>query len=97
MNWPEIDKALHNERAIRGGGKRTFEAILSSLPVGAMFERDRKAYLVSPRGYLPWSFDGYGNPKTMDDNVTVIVLTPPSTVRAFAAGFLPNAHPSAAG
>lgn len=38
MNWPEIDKALHNERAIRGGGKRTYEAKLGDLPIGAMFE-----------------------------------------------------------
>ena len=96
MNLSEIDKLLHDERTIRGGGKRTFDAVLSSLPVGAMFEWEGVAYLVSSRGYLPWSFDGYGNQKKIDHNVHVIVLTPQSIVRAFSAGFLPNAHPSAA-
>ena len=32
----EIDTLLHSERAIRGGGKRTFDASLAELPLGAM-------------------------------------------------------------
>lgn len=96
MNWDEIDKALHNERAIRGGYKRTFESTLADLPVGAMFEWEGMAYLVSARGYLCWSFEGYGNPVTIDRNAQILVLTPPSIVRAFTAGFVPNVHLSAA-
>lgn len=97
MNWPEIDKTLHNERTIQGGGKRTFEARPCDLPVGAMFESEGMAYLVSARGYLRWEFDGYGKPETINGGASVVVLTPPSIVRAFAAGFIPNAHLSAAG
>lgn len=97
MKWPEIDKVLHNERAVRGGGKQTFEAALADLPIGAMFEWKETAYLVSTRGYLRWSFEGYGNPVTIDRNAQVFVLTPLSIVRTFSVGFIPNAHFSAAG
>lgn len=97
VKMPEIDKVLHNERAIRGGGKQTFDSKLSDLPAGAMFEHDERAFLVATRGYLPWSFEGYGAPKSMDGTASVKVLTPASMVRAFVAGFIPHAHPSANG
>lgn len=97
MNMPEIDKTLHSERAIRGGSKKTYDAVLSRLPVGAMFEHDHRAFLVASRGNLPWSFDGYGDPIQINDNTTVRVLTPPSIIRTFEIGFLPDLHPSAKG
>ena len=91
----EIDRTLHSERAIRGGGKRTFDVKLSNLPVGAMFEYEGHAFLVATRGHLPWSFEGYGAPKNIDGITSVKVLTPESIVRTFATGFSPNTHPSA--
>jgi hypothetical protein len=97
VNMPEIDKTLHSERAIRGGCKKTYDAVLSSLPFGAMFEHDGNAFLVASRGNLPWSFDGYGSPIHIDDTATVRVLTPPSIIRTFEIGFLPDLHPSAKG
>ncbi|WP_197416390.1 MULTISPECIES: hypothetical protein [unclassified Massilia] len=94
-SMPDIDKILHAERAISGGGKETYDAPLSELPQGAIFEHEEVAYLVSSRGCLPWSFSGYGMPKIIDSASVVKVLTPRSILQAFAIGFVPAAHPSA--
>lgn len=95
FRMPQIDKILHSERAIRGGGKVTYEACIAELPVGSMFESDGSAFLLSPKGILPWSFDGYGAVQVLDKQMSVRVLTPRSIVRAFAAGFVPLMHASA--
>jgi hypothetical protein len=92
---PDIDKVIHAERAISGGGKRTYDARLVELPHGAIFEYEDVAYLVSFQGYLPWSFSGYGAAQNIDETVLVKVLTPRSIVRTFMAGFTPLVHKSA--
>jgi hypothetical protein len=92
---PDIDKVLHAERAISGGGKRTYDSVLAELPSGAIFEHDSVAYLITAAGYLPWSFSGYGAPKAIDSATLVRVLTPRSIVRAFAGGYAPIVHSSA--
>jgi hypothetical protein len=94
-SMPDVDKVLHAERTMPGGGKRTFDAPLAELPQGAMFEHEGNAYLVSARGYLPWSFAGYGAPNDIDAATIVRVLTPRSIVRAFSQGFMPDVHVSA--
>jgi hypothetical protein len=90
-----LDKALHAERAVRGGGKVTYSANLADLPVGAMFDSDGAIYLNWSSGYLPWSFAGYGSPVTIAPSVSVNVLTPISVVRMFQNGFLPTVHVTA--
>ena len=90
-----VDKALHAERAARGGGKVTDAAVLADLPIGAMFESDGTAYLNWTRGPLPWSFKGYGLPVKIAPSVSVNVLTPISVVRMFQNGFLPTVHVTA--
>lgn len=95
FRMPQIDKILHAERAVRGGGKVTYEAPIADLPVGSMFESGGSAFLLSPKGILPWSFDGYGANQMLDKQKVVCVLTPRSIVRAFAAGFVPLMHTSA--
>ncbi len=60
------DRVLHADRAVRGGVKKTYDAVLSELPLGTFFEVDSSAYLVSAQGYLPWSFEGYGAPGSLD-------------------------------
>lgn len=92
---PAIDSVLHAERCIPGGRKVTFDSPLDALPVGAMFEHQANAYLVAPAGCLPWSFSGYGAATSIGAGEVVNVLTPQSVVRAFAAGFTPQFHPSA--
>lgn len=94
---PDVDRVLHAERALPDRRKRTFEAQLSDLPLGAMFESRGNAFLVATRGYLPWSFEGYGEPRSIGGTTEVRVLTPASIVRTFADGFVATAHPSANG
>lgn len=91
----DIDKALHRERVDRSKQKLTFGQTWDSLPVGAMFELNGKAWLASERGALPWSFSGYGSPIAIPACTVVNVLTPASVVRAFAAGFPVKLHDSA--
>lgn len=86
---PEIDRTLHAERSIPGGGKRSYDDLLGQLPVGTFFEFKSASYLVSAEGYLPWSFDGYGDEILLDQAMSVKVLTPQSMVKAFLAGFVP--------
>jgi hypothetical protein len=90
-----IDRVLYAERAIPGGGKRTFEASVSDLPTGTMFEYGDNAYLVWKRGILLWSFGGYMPATTIPSDARVRVLTPPSMVRMFDTGFMPRVHSSA--
>jgi len=92
---PNIDKVLHAERTASGSGKGTFNALLGELPLGTIFEHESAAYLLTGAGCLPWSFGGYGAPKSIDQVTIVKVLTPRSVVRAFVAGFTPAIHPSA--
>ncbi|MCE1182179.1 MAG: hypothetical protein LWW81_07725 [Rhodocyclales bacterium] len=96
FRMPQIDKVLHAERAVRGGGKVTYEAAIGELPTGTFFEYAGSCFLCSPRGILPWSFDGYGTPQTMNPDQQVRVLTPRSIVNTFKAGFVPQLHASAA-
>jgi hypothetical protein len=91
-----IDKALHAERAVHGGGKKTYSAVLTDLPFGAFFESDGSIYLNWASVHLPWSFRGYGAPVKLPLSTSVQVLTPPSVVRMFASGFTPTVHPTAA-
>ncbi len=91
----EIDKALHAERAVTGGGKTTYHAILADLPLGAIFESEGSAFLNWHTGPLPWSFKGYGSPVKIPSSTSVQVLTPPSVVRMFQNGFTPSAHGTA--
>jgi hypothetical protein len=91
---PAIDRVLHAERCVPGGRKVAFDAPLVELPRGAMFEYEDAAYLVAAAGYLPWSFEGYGEPKAMNAAAVVKVLTPRSVVNAYLNGFEPRVHPS---
>lgn len=91
----DIDRHLHAERAIRGGGKLTFRTAFSKLPSGAFVELDSRPYLLWNGSLRPWAFIGY-DPSAPISNAEeeVTVLTPRSTVAAFLVGFKPDVHPS---
>lgn len=95
-----IDAALHRERISdhryqRDKVKLTHTARLGDLPDGVLVvpQSSDTPYLVRGDALFPWSFAGYGQPIARL-NVSVRVLTPPSTVRALAHGYRPGMHPS---
>jgi hypothetical protein len=96
-----LDSALHAERIDPVWRRqRTTRAPLRGLPDGAMVTLDDDPPL--PRllwdGALwPWSFAGYGAPCSLSRGLAgseATLLTPPSVVEAFRAGYRPAVHPS---
>jgi hypothetical protein len=92
-----LDSALHAERLTPKRTKRTFEANLGSLPEGTFVTfGSTEAWLVLLGGLRRWSFGGYDALRPFDQRATTQVLTPLSVVRAFAGGYQPLVHESAA-
>jgi len=91
---PEMDAVLHRERLDHG--RKRLHALpmrLEKLPDGAMVAGGEASYLIVGGKALRWSFAGYRTPATPPQDV--MLLTPPSTVRAFTAGYRPVVHPTA--
>lgn len=86
---PEMDAILHRERLDRGA-KRLWDLPIERLPDGAMIEHDGRAFAVRGDAILPWSFERYGAPQPRPRAGLARVLTPPSIVRALAAGYCPS-------
>jgi hypothetical protein len=94
----QIDARLHAERLSPNRSKRMYHAELDALPDGVMVSLDRLedgAYLLWRAGLLRWSFDGYTKRLALPNGATVSVLTPPATVAAIRAGYVPDVHVSA--
>ncbi len=96
----EMDEALKAERAAPPPPVE-----IAELAAGAMVaaeddaengaaegDAERAAYLFTGSGFLRWSFEGYvaGAPEG-----PLRLLTPPSALAAFRAGYAPKIHPSA--
>ncbi|WP_375413457.1 hypothetical protein [uncultured Bradyrhizobium sp.] len=92
---PEIDAVLHHER-LDGRQKRlhAFSMPLEKLPDGAMVRVEGDSYLIAGGRTLLWTWDGYRERKHAIRDAAL--LTPPSTLRAFSAGYRPVLHRSAA-
>ena len=90
----DIDAVLHWERLEKG--KKRLHPLpmrLEQLPDGAMVQVRAESYLVARGTALPWSPAGYGKPRS--ELRDAMLLTPPSTLRAFTAGYQVVLHPSA--
>ena len=75
-------------------------AALDELPDGVFVTVaawGEQAYLVWGDRLLAWSPGGYGERRRRPKGEEVKVLTPPSTVKAIRAGYVPQIHPSAVG
>jgi hypothetical protein len=91
---PEIDAVLHRERLDRGRKRlHPLPTPLEKLPDGAMVQAGAESFLIAQGRPLQWSFAGYR--KAPGSIADVMLLTPPSIVRAFAAGYRPLLHPTA--
>jgi hypothetical protein len=90
----DIDAVLHRER-LSGGRKRLHARTmpLQELPDGAMLQDENESYLIVQGRALQWSPAGYLKAQTALQGV--MLLTPPSTLRALSAGYRPVLHPSA--
>jgi hypothetical protein len=91
---PDIDAVLHRERLDRGSKRlHPLPMPMEKLPDGTMLQSGAESYLIAQGRALQWSFAGYR--KASSSIADAMLLTPPSTVRAFAAGYRPLLHPSA--
>jgi hypothetical protein len=90
----DIDTVLHRER-LEGSRKRlhVLPLPLLQLPDGAMVRAGEESFLVAKGRALHWSPAGYR--KAQGRMEGAMLLTPPSTMRAFSAGYRPVLHASA--
>ena len=94
----KLDSALQAERLNASGSKRTDRAALTELPDGVLVRLDQYPdtdLLVFGDRLLRWTPFGYVEPIPRPADVTVTVLTPPTTVKVLAAGYASVIHLSA--
>ncbi len=93
-----MDVIIHRER-IAGRIKLRHRMALDTLPDGAMVSlpgsKADEAYAVRGKKLLRWTPSGYRDAVSRPRAGDVDVLTPPSIVKALAAGFHPRWHGSA--
>ena len=91
----EIDAVLHRERLDhRKKRLHPVDGPIAALPNGAMVQAGGESYLIAQGRALRWSFAGYS--ASVGELVDAQLLTPPSTLNAFRAGYRPVLHVSAA-
>jgi len=90
----EIDAVLHRER-LDNRKKRLhpLNELIEALPDGVMVQAGGESYLIAQRRALRWSFAGYSAADV--ELIGAQLLTPPSTLNAFRAGYRPVLHKSA--
>ena len=82
-----MDEQLHAER-LDGRRKRTHAMNWRDVPAGAYVERDGLAHVVLSDAIRPWSrTGGYGERRVRPASGDAVLLTPPLSVRAIAAGY----------
>lgn len=91
-----IDAVLHAER-IDGTRKRTWRSDIATLPDGTFIAIDGTARILWDGELVTWSDSGYGEHVARPEHGDVDVLTPPSIVGIFKAGYRPDVHPSLTG
>jgi hypothetical protein len=90
---PEMDAVLHRERLASAKKPHPLPMKIEKLPDGTMVRAGEESFLIVGGKPLLWSSSGYRAVRGGIKDAKL--LTPPSTVRAFAAGYRPVLHPSA--
>ena len=93
LHAPDMDAVLHHQRLASGKTLHPLPVRIEKLPDGAMVQDGDESFLIAGGRALKWSPAGYTKAERTLSGAKL--LTPPSTVRAFAAGFRPVLHPSA--
>lgn len=92
----DMDERLHVERLASGGtARRLSQGEAAKLPDGAMIAAGGATFAMRGGRALPWTFGGYGrpiSPEALRD--TLLLVTPPATVAALAAGYAPAWAPN---
>jgi hypothetical protein len=92
----EIDAVLHRERLDHGRKRlHPLPKPLAALPDGAMVQQGGESFLITQGSAFQWSPAGYHAAEISGEKA--MLLTPPSALRALAAGYRPALHPSAVG
>ena len=94
----EIDNRLHAERIAPDRSKRTYHANLADLPDGVFVRHEARShdvFLLWQGELLAWSPGRYVKRLDRPKHAAVSVLTPPATVAAIRAGYVPEVHASA--
>lgn len=88
ISAPQMDAILHPQRRAAGAAPVPLrrDQVLA-LPDGALVVIDGKAHAVRNGALLSWTFEGYGPGAGKWDHAEL--LTPPATVAALSAGYLP--------
>jgi hypothetical protein len=99
MGNDRLDWQLHRERItsawmLNDCRKHVYLERIDALPNYTFVALDPQLepHLVLGDTVLPWSFEGYGPPRERPAGTKVVVLTPPSTVRALANGYKPEPY-----
>ena len=93
LRAPRMDAVLHRERFASSRMLHRLPVAVDRLPDGAMVQAGTEGYLVAQGRALRWSPGGYR--EASGSLQEPMLLTPPSTLRAFMAGYRPVLHPSA--
>jgi hypothetical protein len=89
---PQIDAVLHRERLASAKKLHPLLKPMEKLPDGTMVQAGEESFLIAGGKPQMWSPSGYRAVKR--DLTEAKLLTAPSIVRAFAAGYRPVIHPS---
>jgi hypothetical protein len=89
---PEMDAVLHRERFASARKLHPLPEEIEKLPDGTMVQAGEESFLIAQGRALLWAPSGYRAVKGGLKDAKL--LTPPSAVRAFAAGYRPVLHPS---
>jgi len=94
LGAPDMDAVLHRERLDKGKKRlHPLPTRLDDLPDGAMVQEGAASFLIVRGRAFRWSPGGYS--KTEAPLKQALLLTPPSTLRAFTAGYRVVLHPTA--
>jgi hypothetical protein len=85
----EMDAVLHRERLEQR--RKRLHPLPAGLPDGAVVAAGGEAFLIAHGKTWRWSFGGYAPSRRRSFDA---LLTPPSTLAAFAAGYRPVLHRS---